>query len=61
MRGRDIVLMFQEPMKVLNPLMSVGSQVDEVLRLQTKLRSKERKIRVLKLFEEFKFENSEEV
>ena len=61
MRGRDIVLMFQEPMKVLNPLMSVGSQVDEVLRLQTKLRSKERKIRVLKLFEEVKLENSEEV
>ena len=53
--------MFQEPMKVLNPLMSVGSQVDEVLRLQTKLRSKERKIRVLKLFEEVKLENSEEV
>lgn len=52
MRGKDIALMFQEPMRALDPLMKLGEQVDEVLLLHTKLSKKERYNRVIELFSE---------
>ncbi|SDX43258.1 oligopeptide/dipeptide ABC transporter, ATP-binding protein, C-terminal domain-containing protein [Litoreibacter albidus] len=36
-RGREISMVFQDPMTSLNPLHTVGRQMDEVLRLHTKL------------------------
>ncbi|MBS1154914.1 MAG: transporter, ATP-binding protein [Proteobacteria bacterium] len=33
MRGRRVAMIFQEPMSALNPLYSIGNQIDEVLRL----------------------------
>ena len=38
MRGRDIAVIFQEPMTALNPLYTVGRQIVESLELHTELR-----------------------
>src|SRR5450432_1968920 len=38
LRGKDIAMIFQEPMTALNPLYSVGSQIAEVLEIHEGLR-----------------------
>ncbi|OZM77966.1 ABC transporter ATP-binding protein [Pseudonocardia sp. MH-G8] len=37
MRGRDVALVFQEPMTALNPVFTIGRQITEMLRLHTDL------------------------
>ena len=49
-QGEQMSMIFQEPMTSLNPTQRVGNQVDEVLRLHTKLGPKERKEKVLETF-----------
>ncbi|MDR0917156.1 MAG: ABC transporter ATP-binding protein [Oscillospiraceae bacterium] len=41
LRGKDISMVFQEPMSSLNPLMKIGKQVAEVLLLHNKRTAKE--------------------
>ncbi|MDE7453858.1 MAG: ABC transporter ATP-binding protein [Clostridia bacterium] len=52
-RGREISMIFQEPMTSLNPVFTIGNQLDEVGRLHiegiSKKRVKERSIEMLKL------------
>jgi len=51
-RGKDIAMIFQEPMTSLNPSYTVGYQIDEVLQLhQKELNKTERKEKVIELFE----------
>ena len=53
-RGNEIAMIFQEPMSSLNPSMTCGKQVLEILLQHTKLSKTEAKAEVLSLFEKVK-------
>ncbi len=50
-QGKDIGVVFQEPMSCMDPLMKVGRQVEEVLRIHTGLDRRERKRLALEALE----------
>ncbi len=47
LQGRDIGVIFQEPMSSFNPLMRIGPQIEESLRLHTAMTPEERRARAL--------------
>jgi peptide/nickel transport system ATP-binding protein len=51
LRGPGIGMVFQEPMVSLNPALTIGAQMDEGLRLHTKLAAAERRTRCLAMLE----------
>jgi len=60
-RGKEIAMIFQEPMSSLNPSMRCGKQVEEILRQHSELSSSEIKTEILDLFEKVKLPNPERI
>ncbi|MGR6127980.1 ABC transporter ATP-binding protein [Paenibacillus sp. SER-28] len=50
-RGAGIGMIFQDPLTALNPLMSIGKQIEENLDYHTSLSTKQKRERVLELLE----------
>jgi len=60
-RGWEISLIPQDPALSLNPVMTAGSQVGEVLRAHLPLTPQQRRERVMELFREVGFDHPEEI
>lgn len=60
-RGNKIAMVFQEPMSSLNPTLTCGFQVAEILKQHTKLTLKEIKEEVISLFEKVKLPRPESI
>jgi len=51
-RGKEISMIFQDPMTSLNPLQTIGRQIDEMLALHTHLSASQRRDRAVELLVE---------
>ncbi|MEK9798740.1 MAG: ABC transporter ATP-binding protein, partial [Alphaproteobacteria bacterium] len=51
-RGSEISMIFQEPMTALNPVMTIGDQIDEIFRFHVSMPPEERQKRALGLLED---------
>ena len=58
--GKDIAMIFQEPIASLNPCFTVGFQIEEVLRIHLGLDKKSRRARAIELFRQVGLPNPEE-
>ncbi len=61
LQGDEICMVFQEPLTSLNPVKKIGWQVEEALKIHTRLTAEERKKRAIKALEEVELENPERV
>ncbi len=59
-RGKEISMIFQDPMTSLNPLQTIGRQIDEMLALHTPLSQADRRKRSLELLREVGIPNPED-
>ncbi|MDG2406609.1 MAG: ABC transporter ATP-binding protein, partial [Paracoccaceae bacterium] len=51
-RGSEISMIFQEPMTALNPVMTIGTQIDEIFRFHVAMTAHERRQRAIQLLED---------
>ena len=61
LRGKDIAMIFQEPMSALNPSLKCGYQVSEILRLHLKMNYSEAKKETISLFKKVKLPRPDEI
>jgi len=59
LRGQTMGMVFQEPMTALNPVMSCGDQVDELLATHTDWPAAKRRAEILRVFERVKLPEPE--
>ena len=59
--GDDLGIVFQEPMTSMNPVMRIGPQVEECLRIHTNLSKAERKARALEAMAQVDLQDPETV
>ncbi len=60
-RGKEISYVFQEPMTSLNPVLTIGYQLEEMLILHEKLSKEERKQRILEMLYEVELQDGEQI
>jgi peptide/nickel transport system ATP-binding protein len=60
-RGSEIAMVFQEPMTALNPVMTCGEQLDELLAKHMTLSSSERRTKTLAMFSAVKLPEPERI
>ena len=51
-RGKDITMVFQDPMTSLNPLYTIQAQMEEVMKLHSDMNAEQRRARCLELLRE---------
>jgi len=51
LRGKEIGMVFQEPLNAFNPVFTIGFQINEVLKYHTKISRKGRKERILEILD----------
>ncbi|WP_295480895.1 dipeptide ABC transporter ATP-binding protein [Sutterella sp.] len=52
LRGEHMAMVFQEPMTALNPVMTCGAQLDEMLKAHVEMLPYERRVRILDILEQ---------
>ena len=60
-QGKEISMIFQEPMTALNPTMRIGKQVEESLLLHENLSGKERRQKALQALQDADLEDPQRV
>ena len=60
-RGARIAMIFQEPMTALNPLMTIGRQIDEMVEIHLSLPRREREARIVALLEEVRLDDPQRI
>ena len=61
LRGKRMSMIFQEPMTALNPVMTVGDQIAEVLEIHTSLSERERRSRVIDIMQAVRLPDPERI
>ena len=56
-RGKEIAMIFQEPMTALNPLKTIGKQIKEAVELHQGLKGKKSKEEVIKILDDVGIDN----
>jgi peptide/nickel transport system ATP-binding protein len=59
LRGQTLGMVFQEPMTALNPVMTCGDQVDELLTTHTRWPAAQRRAEILRVFERVRLPDPE--
>ena len=61
LRGSEISMIFQEPMTALNPVMTIGGQIDEIFRFHAEMSGNERRKKAVELLRDVNLPDPEQI